>query len=276
MSGLHIEGTYQTGQGHTLIKMFLCQMLFQAGNSKGWQSSKSGNQYCWFWLNLLMTKGSLPQKKRDVLGIFPKSRIPRHTSLETPVSKNKVWFILRFRSLGPFLVFTICFGAFGIWVGSFGAWDGLFHIWNDVYWFWEGVFGVWKCVFGVWEGGRIWYLGVCVFWGVGGSWVEVVYLIIRSVYLVFVFFVSVLSTLYLVWGTMYFCFPWNVLIRIQELISVILQVMFGKTSVENIARIANAVPVTLYSRVTKNASPHHSDQMSQRSQVAGSLFDGVL
>ena len=46
-----------------------------------------------------------------------------------------------------------------------------------------GVSGTWECVFfGVW----------------GVSWEEVVYLIIRSVYLVFVLFVSVLSTLYLV------------------------------------------------------------------------------
>ena len=43
MSGLHIEGTYQTGQGHTLMKMLLCQMLFQASDLKGWQSSKPKN-----------------------------------------------------------------------------------------------------------------------------------------------------------------------------------------------------------------------------------------
>ena len=52
-----------------------------------------------------------PQKnKRDFLGIFPKCRTPPLPPFWEPVfSKKKVWFILHFRPLGAFLVFTKMF-----------------------------------------------------------------------------------------------------------------------------------------------------------------------
>ena len=57
-------------------------------------------------------KGSLPKTKRENVGIFPKSgtSFPLPPFLEPNVcEKKKLWFILHFRTLGTFLVFTKMF-----------------------------------------------------------------------------------------------------------------------------------------------------------------------
>ena len=53
-------------------------------------------------VTIFSTKGRLPQKKRENVGIFPKSGTPSPV-WECYVCEKKKWFILHFRTLGTFI-----------------------------------------------------------------------------------------------------------------------------------------------------------------------------